>query len=69
MAWRSCSGAEAAAAVDDDALAGDEPGVFGGEEAHGVGDVTGGPHPSGGHRCEVGLLDAGRDIGVALHRD
>ena len=31
--WRSV--AEAAAAVDDDALAGDEPGAFGGQEAHG----------------------------------
>lgn len=44
----SCSGAEAAAAVDDDALAGDEPGVFGCEEAHGVGDVAGVPiRPAG----------------------
>ena len=40
--------AEAAAAVDDDALAGDEPGVFGGEKAHGVGDVAGSSHPPGG---------------------
>jgi hypothetical protein len=31
------SAAEAAAAVHDDALAGDEAGVFGGEEADGVG--------------------------------
>ena len=52
------SGAEAAAAVDDDALAGDEPGVVGGEEAHGVGDVAGGPHPPAGTDGEVGILDS-----------
>jgi hypothetical protein len=36
---RNAAAAEAPAAVDDDALAGNEPGAFGGEEADGVGDV------------------------------
>ena len=39
------SAAEAAAAVGDNALAGDEVGAGGGQEAHGVGDV-GMPWPS-----------------------
>ena len=41
--WAGVSAAEAAAAVDHDALAGDEPGAFGGQEADGVGDVAGVP--------------------------
>ncbi len=60
---------EAAAAVDDDALAGDEPGALRGEEAHGVGDVAGSSHPPGGHRGEIGLLDIVGDVGVALDGD
>src|SRR5215475_10692063 len=65
----SLSGAEAAAAVDHDALAGDEACVFGGEEAHGVGDVAGSPHPPGGHRGEIGIFDFAWDSGVALDGD
>src|ERR1019366_2571091 len=63
------SAAEAAAAVDDDALAGDEAGVFGGEEAHSVGDVAGGSHPPGGYRGEISIPDFVRDVGVALNGD
>ena len=61
--------AEAAAAVDDDALAGDEPGVFGGEKAHGVGDVAWSSHPPGGHRGQLGLPDLVGNVGVAFHGD
>jgi hypothetical protein len=64
--WAGVSAAEAAAAVDHDALAGDEPGAFGGQEADGVGDVARSSHPPGGHRGEIGLLDLVRDVGVAL---
>ena len=66
---RGWSGAEAAAAVDHDALAGDEAGVVGGEKAHRVGDVAGGSHPPGGHRGEIGLPDLVGDVRVAFHRD
>src|ERR1700751_2097002 len=63
------SGAEAAATVDDDALAGDEASVFGGEEAHGVGDVAGSSHTSGWHRGEISIPDFVRDVGVSFHGD
>ena len=66
---RSVSVAEAAATVDDDALAGDEPGAFGGEKAHGVGDVAGSSHPADGHRGQIGLPGVVGNVGVALHRD
>ena len=56
-------------AVDHDALAGDEPGAFGGQEADGVGDVARSSSPPGGHRGEIGLLDLIRDVGVALDGD
>src|SRR5262249_62008179 len=46
--WRPGSAAKAASAVDDDALAGDEAGAVGGEEAHGVSDVGGGAPPPPG---------------------
>jgi hypothetical protein len=60
--------AEAAAAVDDDALAGDEPGALGGKEAHGL-RCRREFHPPGGHRGEIGLLDIVGDVGVALDED
>ncbi len=43
------SAAKVPAAVDHDALAVDEAGIFGGEEAHGAGDVARSSHPPGGH--------------------
>jgi hypothetical protein len=43
------SAAQATAAIDDNALAGDEAGLFGSQETHRVGDVGGGSHPPGGH--------------------
>ena len=49
-------GCQAAAAVDDDALAGDEPGALAGKEAHGL-RCRREFHPPGGHRGEIGLLD------------
>src|SRR6516165_8899628 len=63
------SATEAAAAVNDDALAGDEAGAFGGQEAHGVGDVGGGSHPPGRHRGEISTPGAFGHIGVAFHGD
>src|SRR5450432_3246618 len=63
------SAAEAASAVDDDALAGDEAGAFGGEEAHGVGDVARSSHPPGGHRGEIGIPDVVGDVRVAFNGD
>jgi hypothetical protein len=54
---RGWSGAEAAAAVDDDALAGDEAGVVGGEEADRMGDVGGGSHrPAGTEATSESML-------------
>src|SRR5580704_147833 len=47
------SGAQAAAAIDEDALAGDEAGAVGGDKADGVRDVGGGAHTPGGHGGEV----------------
>jgi hypothetical protein len=52
-----------------DALAGNEPGALGGEEAHGVGDVAGSSHPPGGHRSEIGLYGVVEDVGVAFDGD
>src|SRR5580700_5877839 len=63
------SAAKVPAAVDYDALAGDEAGLFGGEEAHGMGDVAGNSHPPGGHRCQVSIHNVGWDAGVPLDRD
>src|SRR5689334_4096306 len=63
------SGAGAAAAVDHDALAGDEAGAVGGEKAHRVGDVAGGSYPPGGHRGEIRLHYLLGDVRVAFHRD
>jgi hypothetical protein len=60
--------AEAAAAVGDDALAGDEPGALGAKEAHGL-RCRREFHPPGGHRGEMGLLDVIGDAGVALDED
>jgi hypothetical protein len=57
------------AAVDDEALAGNEAGVFGGQKAHRVRDIAGGSHPPCGHRGEIGTSDLTGDIGVALHGD
>ena len=61
--------AEAAAAVDEDALAGDESRALGGEETDGVGDVAGSSHPPCGYRGEVGAPGVVGDVGVPLHRD
>src|SRR5947207_1989808 len=66
---REWSGAEAAAAVDHDALAGDEAGAVGGEKAHRVGDIAGRSHPPGGHRGEIALPNLLGDIRVAFHRE
>ena len=45
------------------------PGAFGGQKAHGVGDVAGSSHPPGGHRGQIGLPDLGGNVGVAFHGD
>ena len=51
---------QGAAAVDDETLAGDERSSVGDEEAHGVGDVVGCAHATGGDRGQVGIEDIAR---------
>jgi hypothetical protein len=63
------NGADGAAAVDNDALAGDEARLLGYEEAHRVCDVVRYTHPARGHRCKIGVPDLRRDIGMALNGD
>jgi Gamma-glutamyltranspeptidase len=63
------SAAEVAAAVDNDALAGDEARLLGYEEAHRVCDVVRCTHPARGHRCKIGVPHLRRDIGMALNGD
>jgi hypothetical protein len=60
---------EAAPAVDDEALAGDEPARLGAEEADGVGDVFAGSHAPGGYGREVGVAGRVGDVCVALDGD
>ena len=45
------------------------PGAFGGQKAHGVGDVAGSSHPPGGHRGQLGHPDLVGNVGVAFHGD
>ena len=66
---KRCLAAERTAAVDDDALPGDEARPLGRERAHRVGDVVGCSHVAGGHRGEVVLQHPGRQARVPFDRD
>ena len=45
------------------------PGAFGGQKAHGVGDVAGSSPPPGGHRGQIGLPELAGNVGVAFYGD